>query len=113
MKKYFLSFFSVLVLALSLIAADLPPLSTESIREIHVIQLDIERTQKQALQLQIQYTNVQNQLQHDAAELETSKARALKAANLDGKDYDVDIEKLIFILKPKTPVVPVKAEEKK
>lgn len=106
MKKYIVGIFVILAMTVGmLVAADLPKLSSDSIKEIRDIQLDQSRLQTQSLQLQVQYNAIQQELQHDTTELETSKERALAAAKLDPKEYDVDLDKLVFITKPKAAAV--------
>jgi hypothetical protein len=63
--------------------------------------LDQSRIQNQMYQLQNQYTADQQTIQHDQAELDNLKKEALTAAQKDPAGWDVNVETLEFVAKPK------------
>lgn len=82
--------------------ADAPKVPAEIGVRIRNVQLDQARIQSQILQLQNQYQAMQQTLQHDAGELDSLKKEALASAKLDST-WDVDLDKLEFVAKPKAP----------
>lgn len=96
--KYDLALF--LLVAVGVMAADLPKVPPDIGVRIKNVQLDQARVTTQMLQLQAQYQADQNQIQHDAGELTDLNNEALTAAKVDATKYTVDDEKLEFIAKP-------------
>lgn len=75
--------------------------------EILKIQRDLQGQQniKQQIIAQAQgmIQSADKQIEHDQKELDQSKARALKDANLDPKEWEVDVDGLTFTKKSATP----------
>lgn len=101
MKKYVVLLPVVALAVLSLMAADAnQPVPADIGVRIRTVMLDQARVQGQIYQLQAQYNTDNQTIQHDEQELNSLKQEALTTAKLDPTKYDVDAEKLIFVLKP-------------
>lgn len=90
-----------LVLSGVVVAADTPKVSPEISVRIRNIQHDQDKISSQMLTMQIQYQQMQASFTHDAGELDTIKKEALSDAKLDPEKFDLDLEKLQFVAKPK------------
>lgn len=111
MKKY--AYLAVIfMLAASLYAADVTKLPSDIGVRIRNIQLDQARLQNTVAQLQQQYASIQQSLIHDQQELDSLKTEALGAAKLDAT-WDVDLDKLEFVAKPKPTPAPAAPTVKK
>lgn len=103
MKKLYLAMASLFLMAAICAYADNQKVPDNIGVRIRNIQLDQTRTQAQNLQLQQQYSTNQQTLQHDQGELDSLKKEALAGAKLDPVGWDVDLESLEFVAKPKAP----------
>lgn len=114
MKKSYIAGAVVFVLATIGLLADSGNQKVPSDIGVRIrnIQLDVSRKQADATNQYIawltspqgkQYDADQQTIQHDQGELNSLKTEALTTAKLDAKDYDVDVEKLEFVAKPKAP----------
>src|SRR6267142_4209599 len=100
MKIKMLLFF--VLAATTLIAAEGNPKVPADIGvRIRNVQLDQARIQTQMLQLQQQYQSGQERLQHDQGELDQLKKEAFTADKKDPAGWDIDLDKLEFVGKPK------------
>jgi hypothetical protein len=103
MKKLYFAMASLFLLSAICALADNQKVPSDIGVRIRNVQLDQSRIQSQILQLQQQYTTDQATLQHDQGELDSLKKEALASAKLDPAGWDVDLEKLEFVGKPKAP----------
>lgn len=110
MIKKYLSYAVLIFCAFGMsviVLADSPKLPPEIGVRIRNVQLDQSRLQNEILRLTSQYQGDQQALQHDQTELDSIKKEALTGAKLDGT-WDVDLEKLEFVGKPKAAQPEVK-----
>lgn len=87
--------------------------SSDYALRISRLQLDQANQRNILLQVQTQYQASSQAITHDDQEINQIKAEALGAAKKDPKEWDIDLNAMKFIPKPKAAAAPPAADPKK